>query len=524
MLGFKIKISLENIIKVHPLICSPFNADFDGDQMAVYIPITPEAKMEVIEKMFVTKNLFSPSNEKLTTIPNQDIILGVYFLTMNNSPIKGGREIFQNCLPSDFIIRDEPIKKDQLLEILDEIKERYPSDIVAKTLDDIKKIGFKYATLIGTTLSIEDFDIPEAKIFKDAIYSQKKTIDQLNASVDKNLDYFLKENFKYSHIIESGARGSWDQVKQLVLTRGFVSNFEGEILSIPIKSSLIEGLTEEEFFYSTYGSRKGLLDVALNTGTSGYLSRKLIFACANLQLDPILDDCGTTDFLEVRVTTPRKARMLIRRYMKTGNSLTLIDKHNFLSLIGKTIEIRSPILCQSNKICRKCYGDLYKTINTKFIGIIAAQTLGERSTQLVLRTFHTSGSAKIKGEQMDNSLRQKDIIGDLATVSKMLHKFEEKDHGILVEKLFDAYDKDIYQTHFECIVAQLMWVDQKKWRLLKNRDKIEPEYYSIQSVPSQESWILAMAFSNPKRSILNGILEEGRYSGIMDKILKGEKI
>jgi DNA-directed RNA polymerase subunit beta' len=191
---------------------------------------------------------------------------------------------------------------------------------------------------------------------------------------------------------------------QLVLTRGFVSNFEGEILSTPIKSSLIEGLTEEEFFYSTYGARKGLLDVALNTGTSGYLSRKLIFACANLQLDPTLDDCGTTDFLEVRVTTQRKARMLIRRYMKTGDSLTLIDKHNFLSLIGKTVEIRSPILCQSDKICRKCYGDLYKTINTKFIGIIAAQTLGERSTQLVLRTFHTSGSAKIKGEQKENSL------------------------------------------------------------------------------------------------------------------------
>jgi len=524
MLGFKIKMAMENVIKVHPLICTPFNADFDGDQMAVYIPITPETKKEVIEKMFITKNLFSPSNEKLTTVPNQDIILGVYFLTMDNSPIKNGRSFFQKCLPPDFVLRDEPITKNRLLEILDEIKERYSSDIVAKTLDDIKKLGFKYATLVGTTMSIEDFDIPEVKLFKDSIYSHKKITDQLVASVDKNLDNFLKNNFKYAHIIESGARGSWDQVKQLVLTRGFVSNFEGEILSMPIKSSLIEGLTEEEFFYSTYGARKGLLDVALNTGTSGYLSRKLIFACANLQLDPVLEDCGTNGFLEVRVNSERKARMLIRRYMKTGDSLTLIDKNNYLSLIGKTVEIRSPILCQSNKICRKCYGDLYKTINTKFIGIVAAQTLGERSTQLVLRTFHTSGSAMIKGEQKEESLRQKDIIGDLAAVSKMLHKFEEKDYSLLVEKLFEAYDKDIYQTHFECVVAQLMWVDQKKWRLLKNRDKIEPEYYSIQSVPSQESWILAMAFSNPKRSILNGILEEGRYTGIMDKILKGEQI
>ena len=524
MLGFKIKIALENVIKVHPLVCTPFNADFDGDQMAVYIPITQDAKKEVIEKMFITRNLFSPSNEKLTTIPNQDIILGVYFLTMNNSPIKTGRDLFQKCLPANYPLVNEPIEKKKLLEILDDIKEKYSFDIVARTLDDIKRIGFKYATLIGTTLSVEDFDIPEAKVFKDTIYAKKKITEQLAASTDKHIDLFLKNNFKYAHIIESGARGSWDQVKQLVLTRGFISNFDGEILSMPIKSSLIEGLNEEEFFYSTYGARKGLLDIALNTGTSGYLSRKLIFACANLQLDPTLDDCGTTDFLEVRVTTERKAQMLIKRYMKTGETLTLIDKQNYLSLVGKTIEIRSPVLCQSDKICRKCYGDLYKTINTKFIGIVAAQTLGERSTQLVLRTFHTSGSAMIKGEQKEESLRQKDIIGDLAAVSKMLHKFEEHDHGLLVEKLFDAYDKDIYHVHFECVVAQLMWKDQKKWRLLKDRTKIEPEYYSIQSVPSQESWILAMAFSNPKRSILNGILEEGKYSGIMDKILKGERI
>jgi len=330
-------------------------------------------------------------------------------------------------------------------------------------------------------------------------------------------------------MIESGARGSWGQVKQLILSRGFISNFDGEILPHPIKNSLVDGLTQKEFFYSTYGCRKGLLDVALNTGTSGYLSRKLIFTCANLQIDKDLDDCGTTDLLEVDVKNNRKARMLINRWALNEEDKTLykITEDNYKNIIGKIIFIRSPILCKSPKICKKCYGDLYKILNSRFIGIIAAQTLGERGTQLVLRTFHTSGSAVIKGEEIgddDTSMKQKDIIGDLASVSKLLHKFENKTYTMIVDELFDAYGKDIHNVHFESVVAQLMWRDNKKWRLIENREKVSPKYYSIQTVPNQESWILAMAFSNPKRAILQGILYEGRYSGVMDKILKGEKI
>jgi len=121
-------------------------------------------------------------------------------------------------------------------------------------------------------------------------------------------------------------------------------------------------------------------------------------------------------------------------------------------------------------------------------------------------------------------MKQEDIIGDLASVSELLHKFKGKTYIEIVSELFDVYDKDIYHVHFECVVAQLMWKNYRKWRLLENRDKITPDYYSIQSAPNQESWILAMAFSNPKRSILQGILYEGKYSGVMDKILKGEKI
>jgi len=530
MLGFKIRLTSDQVIKIHPLVCPPFNADFDGDQMAVYIPVTEDAKKEIEEKISVANNLNSPSNENLTTTPSQDIILGIYFLTtgvfdgqLNDDT---GKDIFNKTLPEDYPYVNDPVNERKLLDVLNDIKDKYPSDIVMKTLDNIKAIGFTYATLFGCTMSLENFQSELLYKLRDTIYSKDTIRKQLVASSNKGITKALRDNFEYGYMIESGARGSWDQVKQILMTRGFVSNFDGEILPTPIKHNLVEGLTEKEFFDSTYGCRKGLLDIALNTGTSGYLSRKLIFTCANLQISTELEDCGTTDLLEVYVKTERKARMLVNRYQSVKDEgLELITKQNYKDIIGKTIWIRSPILCKSPKVCKTCYGDLHKKLNSRFIGIIAAQTLGERGTQLVLRTFHTSGSATIKGEDTETeSMRQKDIIGDLASVSQLLHKFKDKTYTGIVEELFEVYDKDIYHVHFECVVAQLMWKDYKKWRLLKDRHLFAPDYFSIQSVPNQESWILAMAFSNPKRSILQGILNEGRYSGIMDKILKGEFI
>ena len=536
MLAFKIKITLDQVIKIHPLVCPPFNADFDGDQMAVYIPITNEAKEEIKNKLLISCNLSSPANENLTTTPSQDIILGIYYLTsqeysdisvtFKNKNILLGRAEFNKQLPEDYPIVDETVTEKELLVILNDIKNKYPNDVTIQVLDNVKRIGFKFATLYGCTMSLQDCRIEGLTKIKDSIFSHKEFRDQIIAFSDPALIDELRHKFKYSYMIESGARGSWDQVKQLVLSRGFISNFDGKILPLPIKNSLIEGLSQEEFFYSTYGCRKGLLDVALNTGTSGYLSRKLIFTCANLQIDQDIEDCGTTDFLEVDVKSNRKARMLVNRWsLSEDGSLYKINQENYKDIVNKIIQIRSPILCKNTNICKKCYGDLYKNLNSRFIGVIAAQTLGERGTQLVLRTFHTSGSAVIKGEESkENSMKQRDIIGDLASVAEILHKFKGKTYIQIVDELFDVYDKDIHHVHFECVVAQLMWKDYKKWRLLEEREKVSPNYYSIQSVPNQESWILAMAFSNPKRAILQGILYEGRYSGVMDKILKGEKL
>jgi DNA-directed RNA polymerase subunit beta' len=543
VLGFKIKVTTDHVIKVHPLICSPFNADFDGDQMAVYIPISEETKQEIIDKFLVTKNLISPADESISLIPSQDIVLGIYSLTSNMFPdqdlveckgelISKGRRSFNNCLPSDYQLINEIVDKKKLLQILNDVVENYNVEIVKNTLDNIKRVGFKYSTLLGVTLSLDSFIIKNALEIRDNLYSEEENstiISQLDKVSSKDTENFLRKNFNYAYMIESGSRGSWDQVRQIVLTRGFISNFEGIILDTPIKHSLVDGLTPEEFFTSTYGSRKGLLDVALNTGRSGYLSRKLIFSSVNLQIDPVLDDCGTTDTLSVFVKNERKAKSLINRYIITNGELEKITKDNYKNYINKTIQLRSPIFCKSNKICHKCYGDLYKSLNSSFIGIIAAQTLGEASTQLTLRTFHTSGVAVTKqtdDNSSSDSMKQMDIINDLSRASEIFHRFGNKTPSEIIEDLFEVYgiSRSIYHVHYECIVSQLMWVGRKKWRLMKDREKHSPEFHSIQSVPAYESWLLGLAFSNPRQNIINSMLKPDSYSGIFDKLLLGKEV
>lgn len=540
MLGCKIKISTDNVIKIHPLICSPYNADFDGDQMAVYIPLSEEAKREVYDKLLVSKNFTNPANGSLSTTPGQDIVLGIYILTSHKIPSLSSKveykgemisediKIFNECLPENYpLIKDEIIKS-SLIEILNNIKDNYDENILADTLDKIKDIGFKYATLYGTTISLDAFyNNTELIERKNEIYNNVDIKDQLLEICSKDVENLIKRNFKYSYLISSGARGTWDQARQIIFSRGFISNFSGEILEKPVKHSLVEGLTQEEFFNSSYGCRKGLLDVAVNTGESGFISRKLIFTCVNLLTSDDVDDCGTTECLKIEVNSIKKAEMLIGRYFYNEDKvLDKVTKSNYKNLIGKSYDFRSPIFCKNYEICNKCYGDLKNTFHSKYAGIIAAQSLGETNTQLILKIFHTSGVAMIDKENID--MKQADIIGDLGTASKLLHaKTKDKIVENLSEfasNLFAVYNSggNIHHVHIESVICQMMWVGKEKWRLMENRDKNVPQFVSIQSSPERESWILGVAFSYPKRNILRSISSAGKYKGIMDKIMIGE--
>ena len=261
-------------------------------------------------------------------------------------------------------------------------------------------------------------------------------------------------------------------------------------------------------------------------------SRKLIFTCANLELCEE-HYCGTIDFLTVDVNNEQIAEALLFRYIKDrtpgqswdGSKLKKVTRENYKSLIGSKVEVRSPIFCKNPKICRTCYGGLYDYLQSKYVGVIAAQCLGECNTQLVLRTFHTSGVAKVTSEATD--MIQCDVIADLSQISSILHDFPA---GItpdnLTRKLFDLYNasRKIYLVHFECVVAQLMWYGNKKWRLIKERFKKQPKYKSILTVPSQESWLLGFSFIRPKHHIVKGLQKPGIYKGIFDRIVSGEKL
>lgn len=542
LLGYRTKVTLDKVIKLHPLSCPPFNADFDGDQMAVYVPISEKSKQEVLDRLLVIRNLTNPSNGSLSTKPSQDIILGIYAVThkvfknlqhdveCKGKTIKADRKLLNDCFPEDYPVIDEEVNGKKINFYLSDVNQRYSNEITAEVLDKVKFLGFKYSTLFGATLSLDECFIDGCLEKRDSLYESDNIREQLDMVSKEETTQYLRDNFKYAYMIESGARGSWDQVRQIVLTRGFISNFRGHIIEEPIKHSFINGLTPKEFFNSTYGSRKGLLDVALNTGTSGYLSRKLIFTCANLQLDKNTDDCGTTDLLQIYVDDEKKGRMLVGKWIKENDVLIKITEFNYLGYVGKTIYVRSPIYCKNPKICTKCYGELYDMLDTEFIGIIAAQSLGECNTQLVLRTFHTSGVAvlnKEDGSEESDDMKQQDIVADLSTVSKLLHKFPKgTTPENLVAKLYTCYNtsRTIHHVHFECVVSQLMWFNDKKWRLVENRSNLEPGYLSVQTVPSNESWLMGLAFSNPKKHIIRGILDSGLYHGVMDKILCGEEI
>jgi DNA-directed RNA polymerase subunit beta' len=410
ILAFKVKLNKNYVIKIHPFICEPYNADFDGDQMAVYRPLYEATEKECEEKLSIANNLLSPSTGNMSIGINQDIIFGLYILTSpdekkkvthNNIETYEGRVIFNSIMPKNYPFINKIIDKKTLKTVLNDVIKTHDKQVCIKLIDKIKMLGFEVTTNYGCTMSLKNMDTTETKqIVKDLIDDPSKTwIQKLNELKSDVVMDKVKRIFPYSKFIESGSRGSWDQATQLILCRGYVSNSKGKIITEPIRNNLIDGLTKKEFFNSCYGSRKALLDVAINTGVSGYLTRKLVYCSSSLEMDPSIDDCGTSDALllvipdkEIDGIKPLKlAKSLVGRFIQVEGQteLTKITYENYDQFVGKTIKLRSPIFCKNHNMCKKCYGDTSDMIHSNYVGIIAAEALGEISTQLVLRTFHT---------------------------------------------------------------------------------------------------------------------------------------
>ncbi|MBK5211624.1 MAG: DNA-directed RNA polymerase subunit beta' [Coriobacteriia bacterium] len=480
-------------IRLHPLVCAAFNADFDGDQMAVHVPLSTEAQAEARILMLSTNNIKSPSNGRPLAVPSQDMVLGLYYLTgelegdqprrvffspteavlaydnkadlnlrapievrsekdmiVRNSPNENdrvsvekgtrfpttpGRILFNKALPEDFAFINYRLTKNTIAAIVEELANIYSTTDMGIYLDNLKNLGFHYATLAGVTVSLYDAKVPKNKgaiIEKyekeaDAIKGQytmglmteqerhEKTIDVWNRATDEVGEEMVKE-FDNSNPIfqmaESGARGNLKQIRQLAGMRGLMQSPKGDTIDRPIKTNFREGLTVLEYFISTHGARKGLADTALGTETGGYTTRRFL----DFVHDEIVtnEDCGTTEGIptSIRDFENKLDNNLIGRTVakditdKKGNLIlgagvyiNDFEKLSELEAAGfKEVELRTALTCKGGRsICQKCYGwDLSTSrpvdIGTA-VGVIAAQSIGEPGTQLTMRTFHTGGVA-----------------------------------------------------------------------------------------------------------------------------------
>src|SRR3954471_3624857 len=488
-------------IRIHPLVCTAYNADFDGDQMAVHVPLSVEAQMEARMLMLAPNNIFSPSSGKPITTPSQDITLGCYYLTQNPRRAAGAEKetrlpLFENAVEVEFAMADGKVRvhdriryknpnvgmetvygnaTDRIIEttagrvIFNEIwpiamgffnkaaGKKQLTDIIwrcyqvagqqgtVETLDKLKELGFTWATKAGVSIGISDMIIPKEKETElQNAYKSIKTVEQQyrkgiitdGERYNKIIDIWTHAGDEISNVmfrtlehnegrkelnpvflmVDSGARGNRQQVKQLAGMRGLMAKPSGEIIERPITSNFREGLSVLEYFISTHGARKGLADTALKTADSGYLTRKLVDASQDVIINEM--DCGTVNGIVVRSiyegdeeVVDLKTRIIGRTSCETikdpvaGATILkrnqLIDEvmANALDAIGvEQLKIRSGLTCESKRgACAMCYGrNLATGALVKIgeaVGIIAAQSIGEPGTQLTMRTFHIGGTA-----------------------------------------------------------------------------------------------------------------------------------
>jgi hypothetical protein len=492
---------------------------FVQDSMAVYPAVTKKSHLDLVTKVGITNNLLSQTDLSIVPRPNQDIILGIWAASTSQNTetrnIKGQEIPFEQyllntCFPEDYPIQLEPMTKHKLFDILNDLAFKYPPDVVIKTLDSLKTLGFLMSTIKGYSLSLKD------------LYSEEldKLAEQLTGDKSKDIPFIKSKEvlsamrkLPLADFIDSGARGSWSQATQLIFTKGYVSDVSGTIHNDIVRNSLVKGLNQREFFDACWGARKGLLDTALSTGTSGYLTRQLIYATNHIELSSDIDDCKTTEGLIIPNVDKDLANTLTWRYMITEDgTLKKITRKNVEDIIGKDIVIRSPIYCKSPKICKKCYGDLFKILHSTQIGKIATQAVGERSVQLVLQVFHTGGAALSSGKT-DNFDAQEDIVSGMTMANKLFHSPHKMENTNplqfvkLIYELFNDYKK-IQTIHYEVITAAMMWRGDRPWRMYADRTENNIEWVSIMKIPGKASWLLGAAFSSLRSELLNGVVKD----------------
>ncbi len=498
-------------IRIHPLVCVAYNADFDGDQMAVHVPLSAEAQAEARLLMLSAHNILLPASGRPVSTPTQDMVIGCYYLTSHKPGAKGegkvfsspdevrlaldhgevslhamvevridgrrikttpGRVIFNSILPPELGFYNEVIDRKTLGRLVDNLYRRFGSTKTAEVLDEMKRIGFTYATRSGTTIGITDVAVPPQKA--EILRRAEEQVEQIEEQHRRGLltheeryqricDVWAKANDDVTRAMwegldpfnpvymmaNSGARGNIHQLRQLAGMRGLVADPTGRTIEIPIKANFREGLTVLEYFISTHGTRKGLADTALRTADSGYLTRRLVDVAQDVIVRE--EDCGTNQGITVgpiteitggveEVIEPLRDRIVGRvtveaiRHPETGE--VIVDENQMIDeAIAARIEdagirevqIRSVLTCRSRYgVCARCYGRNLATGQLvevgEAVGIIAAQSIGEPGTQLTMRTFHTGGVAGVD-----------DITAGLPRVEELFEARKPKGQAIITE-------------------------------------------------------------------------------------------
>ncbi len=492
-------------IQIHPLVCTAFNADFDGDQMAVHVPLSAEAQAEARVLMLSTNNILSPAHGRPIATPTQDMILGIYYLTLEGShpdkpedmprfssvdeallaedagtvslheavkvrlrgkalpedmlPEGGaaangsgnlvettvGRVIFNQAFPEDFEYLNRHMLKADVGSAVDECVRRYDRGVIEQVLDNLKSMGFHYATRAGVTIGVEDVTTPADK--QKILDEHEKRAQKVESQYRKGI---ITDDERRQELIEiwtqatdevkdamerqfsptnpiymmanSGARGNIMQIRQIAGMRGLVANPKGEIIPRPIKANFREGLSVLEYFISTHGARKGLADTALRTADSGYLTRRLVDVAQEIIVRE--EDCGSDRGLPVAVTLPggianphldtsafgrvlaEDVKVDRKKVATKGDELDDRYMEKLVEAGVETIHVRTALTCEASYgVCRACYGRSLASGRLvdlgEAVGIIAAQSIGEPGTQLTMRTFHTGGVA---GEDITHGL------------------------------------------------------------------------------------------------------------------------
>lgn len=370
----------------------------------------------------------------------------------NNIETTKGRIIFNDCLPKGYQEKygfvNEAVNKSKIKEILTNVYVSFPNEFF-NTINKLQKISNFYMTVFNKSILFDDFDLPddlkkeknELKKIDDIDEFYKKSKELTN----KIKDYLKKNDKQLYHLIESGA--SKGRLEPLIVSKGVVSKFNSE--PFITKSSIYDGLNSEEFFNSGYSARSGLADRVINTSHTGYLARKLVYAMSSLFFDEKVNDCHTKRTFTLLYNKDMKNKILGRYYVDEKNNIKKITSENIkLFSDGDKINLRSPIYCLSEGICKTCLGDIYKKLDSKNIGIIAAQVLGERGTQSIMKSFHTGGALNLKSiDSFKYILRLNQDV-----TKNQLSRYIKQDNNYLIslQPLVINIDKDkIYEINKE---------------------------------------------------------------------------